>query len=81
MSSKLNDTSMKTSASSQPPGKRMQPEESKNTLDARQLVARFRSKKDLYDYLIFQSKILKIILLMIQGSSIFQLGRKSQRIF
>jgi hypothetical protein len=65
MSSKPNDTSMKNNTSSQPPGKRTQPEESKNTMDARQLVARFRSKKDLYDYLIFQSKILKINLTMI----------------
>ena len=36
--------------------KRREPEESKGTLDARELVARFRSKKDLYDYLSQQSK-------------------------
>jgi hypothetical protein len=33
--------------------KRAAPEELKNSLDARELVARFRSKKDLYDYLSF----------------------------
>ena len=31
--------------------KRREPEELKGGLDARELVARFRSKKDLYDYL------------------------------
>jgi hypothetical protein len=36
--------------------KRKQPEETKGVLDARELVARFRSKKDLYDYLSQQSK-------------------------
>ena len=36
--------------------KRLAPEELKNSIDARELVARFRSKKDLYDYLSFQSK-------------------------
>ncbi len=36
--------------------KRLAPEELKNSIDARELVGRFRSKKDLYDYLAFQSK-------------------------
>lgn len=36
--------------------KRREPEESKGSLDARDLVARFRSKKDLYEYLSLQSK-------------------------
>ena len=36
--------------------KRREPEELKGGLDARELVARFRSKKDLYDYLALQSK-------------------------
>jgi hypothetical protein len=36
-------------------GKRQAPEELKNSIDARELVARFRSKKDLFDYLSFQS--------------------------
>ena len=36
--------------------KRPAPEEVKGSIDARELVARFRSKKDLYDYLSFQSK-------------------------
>jgi hypothetical protein len=36
--------------------KRREPEESKGCLDHRELVARFRSKKDLYDYLSLQSK-------------------------
>jgi hypothetical protein len=39
--------------------KRIAPEESKNSIDARELVAKFRSKKDLYDYLLFQSKMIK----------------------
>ena len=33
--------------------KRNAPEELKQSIDARELVARFRSKKDLYDYLAF----------------------------
>ena len=36
--------------------KRKEPEELKGGLDARELVAWFRSKKDLYDYLALQSK-------------------------
>ena len=39
--------------------KRLAPEELKNSIDARELVARFRSKKDLYDYLSFQSKSIR----------------------
>jgi hypothetical protein len=46
---------MKTSASSQASHRPAKPEEVKNMLDARDLVARFRSKKDLYDYLLYQS--------------------------
>ncbi len=56
MSTRPQDTSMKMSAASSGPGKRSQPEESKNGVDARTLVARFRSKKDLYDYLLYQRK-------------------------
>lgn len=41
--------------------KRKAPEEEKLSVDARELVARFRSKKDLYDYLCFQSKSNMII--------------------
>ena len=40
--------------------KRMAPEELKGSIDARELVARFRSKKDLYDYLTYQSKWITI---------------------
>ncbi len=39
-------------------GKKQVPEELKNSIDARELVARFRSKKDLFDYLSFQSNLI-----------------------
>ena len=39
--------------------KRREPEELKERLDARELVAWFRSKKDLYDYLALQSKFVR----------------------
>ena len=39
-------------------GKKQAPEELKNSIDARELVARFRSKKDLFDYLSFQSNLI-----------------------
>ncbi len=48
---------MKSQSNSAGPGKRLAEEEKKGTLDARELVARFRSKKDLYDYLVFQSML------------------------
>jgi hypothetical protein len=51
---------MKNSASSQGSHRPAKPEEVKNMLDARDLVARFRSKKDLYDYLLYQSNKLLI---------------------
>jgi hypothetical protein len=57
MASGNKDAPMKTMASSAGQGKRLLEEEKKNMIDARELVARFRSKKDLYDYLLLQSKI------------------------
>ncbi len=53
MSTGQKDASMKTSINSTGPGKRLLEEEKKSSIDARELVARFRSKKDLYDYLLF----------------------------
>jgi hypothetical protein len=47
---------MRTSTVLQPGQKIMKPEEAKNVLDIRDLIARFRSKRDLYDYLLYQSK-------------------------
>ncbi len=44
---------MKTSASAQVNQRPKYNEEVKNMIDARDLVARFRSKKDLYDYLLY----------------------------
>jgi hypothetical protein len=43
---------MRNAASSGGQGKRLLEEEKKSMIDARELVARFRSKKDLYDYLL-----------------------------
>ena len=43
----------------QAPGvKRIQPEEEKGGIDARDLIARFRSKQDIYEYLSQNSKTL-----------------------
>ncbi len=47
--------------------KRGAPEEVKGSIDARELVARFRSKKDLYDYLSFQSKYFLFFSILIIG--------------
>jgi hypothetical protein len=47
--------------------KRIAPEELKNSIDARELVAKFRSKKDLYDYLSFQSKMIRFFAFLFIG--------------
>ncbi len=53
MSGQQKDTAMKNLSISTGQGKRLLEEEKKGSIDARDLVARFRSKKDLYDYLSF----------------------------
>jgi hypothetical protein len=53
MSTGQKDASMRNQASSVGQGKRLLEEEKKSSIDARELIARFRSKKDLYDYLMF----------------------------
>ena len=61
--------------------KRKAPEEEKLSVDARELVARFRSKKDLYDYLCFQSKSKVIINSFIIGQLYLPARKKMTKDF
>lgn len=61
--------------------KRREPEESKGLLDVRELVARFRSKKDLYDYLLLQSKISFILTATCSGQFYLPVRKKVTKDF